>query len=146
MNNLTRTLLVLSVILVSAISADSQENECGVPYVFGVNCSGNNCSQYITLIRPSSGSNSTCLVPYMVYCCNTQYEDFNDSGFYCSFVCDDAVKAILKDPDASEFSMTHTLWAKDCSGHYRPFSRSWDVTRKLIDLRPPRLGVSGIGG
>jgi hypothetical protein len=82
---------------------------------------------------------------YYVYCCSTQYEDFSDSGYTCSEVCDDTLRAILKDPDASEFALTHTLWAKDCSGHYRPFSRTWDVTRKPIDLRP-KLVLSAIGG
>jgi hypothetical protein len=105
---------------------------------------GTRLRQYITLRRPYFGNNQTCLEGYIVYCCSTAYEDYSDSGFSCSETCDDAMKAILRDPNGSEFTYTHTLWAKDCSGYYRPFSRSWDVTRKPIDLRP-RLALSGIG-
>jgi hypothetical protein len=94
--------------------------------------------QFITMRSPQFGSNQTCLEGYIIYCCESQFQDYSDSGWPCSEVCDDALKAILKDPDASKFTLTHTLWASDCSGHYRPFARSWDVTRRrpMIDLRP----------
>jgi hypothetical protein len=145
MKCLFRRLLVISSVLLFLTPARSQSDQCAVPQVTGVNCSANNCNQFITLIRPYFGSNQTCLEPYWVFCCNTEYLDYTDSGFYCSEICDDAVKAILKDPSLSEFAMTHTLWAKDCSGHFSPLARSWDVTQKPLDLRP-RLSLSGIGG
>jgi hypothetical protein len=127
------------------MAAHSQNDACAVPQVIGYNCGGvNNSHSFITLIQPYYGSNPTCLASYVVYCCNIPHGDFTDSGFSCSEECDDGVKAILKDPDLSEFSWTHTLWAKDCSGNFRPFSRSWDVTQRPLELRP-KLTLSGIG-
>ncbi len=147
MKSLVRTILALGGALAFVIPAHSQQDVCAGNYVTGFYCGGpNNCSQYITLRYPDYGSGSpTCLEGYYVYCCSSQYEDYSDTGDACSDVCDDAVKAILKDPDAAEFTWTHTLWAKDCSGHYGPFSRTWDITPRPIDLRP-RLSLSGIGG
>ncbi len=146
MKRLVRALFVFSGVLVFLIAAHSQTDQCAVPMVVGYPCTGeNNCHGFITLIKPGFGSNPTCLAPYIAYCCNIGYLDYTDEGFSCSYSCDDAVKALLKNPDASEFTLTHTLWAKDCSGHYRPFARSWDAPEKPIDLRP-RLALSGIGG
>ena len=146
MKRLGVLLLVLGSVLVFATSAHPQSNVCANNTVIGFTCGGpNNCSQFITLRQPRFGGTQTCLQGYIVYCCDQPYQDDSDSGEYCSFVCSSAVDAILKDPDASEFTLTHTLWAKDCSGHYRPFSRTWDVTRKPINLKP-RLALSGIGG
>jgi hypothetical protein len=80
-----------------------------------------------------------------IWCCDTQELDYNASDESCSVFCDDAVSTLLKDPYASEFALTHTLWVKDCSGHYRPFALSWDAPEKPIDIRP-RRALSGIGG
>jgi hypothetical protein len=140
-----RAFVAFASVLVFAVPAHSQDKVCAQATVIGINCGGENCSQSITLVRPYFGGNQTCLEPYFVYCCSTEYLDYTSSGFYCSGECDDAVKAILKDPVASEFSWTHTLRAKDCSAHFRPFFRSWDASEKPIDLRR-RLTLSGIGG
>jgi hypothetical protein len=132
-------------VLVFKIPAHSQD-VCANNYVQGMNCYGpNNCTGYMVRRFPQFGGNQTCLEGYFIYCCDQQYQDFSDSGETCSEECDDGLKAILKDPNAVEFTFTHTLWAADCSGHYRPFSRTWDVTQQPIILRKPRLNLSGIG-
>lgn len=146
MKRLVRAILTLGSMLPVLVPAYSQSEVCANNQIVGFQCAGpNNCSQYITLRQPRFGGNQTCLVGYLVYCCSTQYQDYSDSGFTCSFVCDDLLKGFLNTPGGAEFTITHTLWAKDCSGLYRPFSRSWDVTRNLVDLKP-RLSLSGIGG
>ena len=143
MKSFVRNLFVLSSVLAFALPAHSQEVCAGYQAVF-INCSGpNNCNQGVPVIRPYFGSASTCLEETFVSCCSTQIVDYNDTGVACSDVCDDAVKALLRDSNASEFSLTHTLWAKDCSGRYRPFARSWDAPEKPINLRL-RLALSGI--
>jgi hypothetical protein len=81
------------------------------------------------------------MFPTQVWCCDAQVLDYN-VGDWCSGQCNEV--ALLKDRGVLEFALTHTLWARDCSGHYQPFARSWDAPKRPIDLKP-RLGLSGIG-
>lgn len=147
MRRLALSILALSSILVLAVPAYPQ-TDCAVPMAVFIQCSGpNGCNQGVAVLRPYFGYNETCLDSTYVWCCSTQIQDYNDTGVSCSDFCDSSLRALLKDPDASEFSLTHTLWAKDCSGYYRPFARSWDAPpQKLIDLRPSRIDLSGLGG
>jgi len=115
----------------------SQDDVCANNQLSTVNCAGpNNCRSSIVLRRPLFGNNQTCLEGYIQYCCSTGFQDYTDSGESCSEICDDAVKSMLKDSNVLEFSMTHTLFAKDCSGHYKPFARSLEPRERPLDLRP----------
>ncbi len=136
---------MFSNILVFVVLAHSQDT-CAGTMAVNINCSGpNNCSQSVAVLRPIFSSAPTCLETTFVWCCDSQQFSYGDTGESCSGFCDDAVRALLKDRDASEFSLTHTVWAKDCSGRYRPFARLWDAPEKRIDLRS-RLALSGFGG
>lgn len=145
MKTLVRTFFVFNGALLFVIPTYSQGLCAGTMATY-VQCAGpNNCNQTVPVIQPYFGSASTCLEPIYTPCCSTQIPDYNDSGSPCSDVCDDAIKALLKDQAAVEFSLTHTLWAKDCSGRYRPFARLWDGPEKTINLKP-KSALSGIGG
>ncbi len=145
MKALARVLFAFYGALLFVIPTYSQ-GVCAGTMATYIQCSGpNNCNQTVPVIEPYFGSASTCLEPVFTPCCSTQVYDYNDSGSPCSDVCDDAIKALLRDQAALEFSLTHTLWVRDCSGRYRPFARLWDGPEKPIDLKS-RPALSGIRG
>ena len=142
MKSLVHTLFVLSSALAFMVPAYPQDSICANYYAVSIPCSGpNNCTGNATVLRPTFGS-GFCLEQTFQWCCNTQELDYT-VGDPCSFSCDAAFRTLLKNRDVLEFALTHTLWLKDCSGHYGPSARLWDAPKKPIDLRPRPL--SGIG-
>lgn len=141
MKRMAGAFFVLGTALALAMPAYSQST-CANWMAIGFRCYGaNNCSQPVSVLRPTFGS-GFCLEETFVQCCDQQILDYT-VGPPCSFSCDSALMNLLKDPKVVQFARTHTLWMKDCSGHYGPFGRTWDAPEKPINLSPRAL--SGIG-
>jgi len=133
--------VIISSVLVFGIRAHSQT--CAFPVAISVPCSGpNNCNQSVSVLRAYWGSVKWELSQTFVWCCSAQIPDYS-VGDSCGY--GPVGQSVLKDRDVLEFALTHTLWTADCSGHFRPFARSWEVPTKLIDLKP-KIAPSEIGG
>jgi hypothetical protein len=127
-----------------AIATGSHAQACANSMAIYQPCSGpNNCNSGVSVNRLYFGSVQYCMEESFLWCCSTQIPDWNSVG-YCNEggECEDL--AFLKDPAVLEFSLTHTLWVKDCKGRFGPLARSWEAPEKPINLRP-RLALSGIG-
>jgi len=135
-------ILVLSGLLVFTTGARAQT--CSGYQAYWQPWSGpNNCNSGVALVGLDFSSAPTCMQETFMWCCSTQFQDWNSVG-YCNDggECEDV--DFLKNPDVIEFGLTHTLWARDCSGHFGSSARSWDAQARPIEFKP-RLSLSGIG-
>lgn len=118
--------LCLSGLLMFALPTYAQN--CGALYAGPVECQESGCDQTVVVNQVYGDGQLVGLEPSFMWCCNEEIQDY--TGWDC-ITFESSIRQ-----EVMEFAMTNTLWMRDCTGHYGPFTRSSSAPERPLHLRP----------